>query len=304
MRFGLVGTGYWAAEVHAPALTAADDVEFVGVWGRDTAKAARVADAYGTTAYEDADALFAEVDAVAFAVPPDVQADLAVRAARAGCHLLLEKPVALTATAAHAVRDAAEAAGVASVVFLTSRFVPPIQRWLEETAAEGGWLGGQATLLAALDAPGNPFGASPWRREHGALWDVGPHVLSLLLPVLGPVHEVRAAAGPGDTVHLALRHEGGASSQALLSLTMPEAAAGRRLAFYGPAGWRELPGGLAYEATDALGVAVAALSRAADGGSPHPCDVRFGADIVDVLAAAQDDLARTATGTAGAGASR
>jgi predicted dehydrogenase len=290
MRFGLVGTGYWAAEVHASALAEARDVEFVGVWGRDPAKTATVAEARDVRAYDDADTMFADVDAVAFAVPPDVQADLAVRAARAGCHLLLEKPVALDRAGADAVADAAAQAGVASIVFLTSRFVPGIARWLEDTAATGQWLGGHATLLAALDTPGNPFGGSRWRREHGALWDVGPHMLSLLLPVLGSVEEVRAARGPGDTVHVVLRHAGGASSEMTLSLTVPEAAAANRVAFYGEAGWRELPTGISFDATDALGEAIRALHEAVESGEPDACDVRFGSQIVAVLDRARADL--------------
>ena len=30
----------------------------------------------------------------------------------------------------------------------------------------------------------SPFDDSPWRKEHGALWDIGPHALSLLVPAL------------------------------------------------------------------------------------------------------------------------
>jgi predicted dehydrogenase len=62
------------------------------------------------------------VEAVAFAVPPEVQAELALVAAKVGKHLLLEKPVAMTVAAVHALRDAATSAGVASVVFFTDRF--------------------------------------------------------------------------------------------------------------------------------------------------------------------------------------
>ena len=40
--------------------------------------------------------------------------------------------------------------------------------------------------------PGNPFGESPWRKAKGALWDIGPHALSVLLPVLGPAESVAA----------------------------------------------------------------------------------------------------------------
>ena len=84
MRFAVVGTGYWARETHAAALAAHPDADLVGVWGRSFTRAAELADAVGAQPYEHVDDMFADVDAVAFAVPPDVQAELAVRAARQG----------------------------------------------------------------------------------------------------------------------------------------------------------------------------------------------------------------------------
>lgn len=83
MRFGLVGTGHWARTAHAAGLTATDGAELTGVWGRNAGKAAALARDVGARSYDDIDALLAEVDAVAFAVPPDVQAPIAARAARA-----------------------------------------------------------------------------------------------------------------------------------------------------------------------------------------------------------------------------
>jgi 3-hydroxyisobutyrate dehydrogenase-like beta-hydroxyacid dehydrogenase len=62
---------------------ASDRAELVGVWGRNPAKAEALARRFGVGGYEDLDALLGAVDAVAVAVPPDVQAELAVRAARA-----------------------------------------------------------------------------------------------------------------------------------------------------------------------------------------------------------------------------
>src|SRR5262249_62274767 len=94
LRFGVVGTGYWAREVHAAGLAGHPDVELVGVWGRDPAKAAAVAAAHGTEAFADYDTLLAAGDAVTFSVPPQVQAELAPRAAAAGGRLLLGKPLA------------------------------------------------------------------------------------------------------------------------------------------------------------------------------------------------------------------
>ena len=77
MRFGLVGTGPWATMVHGPGLLEARDADLVGVWGRSAEKAETLATSLGVTAYDDCDALLADVEAVAFAVPPDVQAELA-----------------------------------------------------------------------------------------------------------------------------------------------------------------------------------------------------------------------------------
>ena len=89
MRFGLAGTGHWAKIVHAPALASTAGIRLAGVWGRNEQAAAALADSHDCVPYRSFDDLLAEVDAVAFAMPPDVQADLAVRAAAAGRHLLL-----------------------------------------------------------------------------------------------------------------------------------------------------------------------------------------------------------------------
>src|ERR1700743_1447162 len=97
MRFGLVGTGYWAKITHAPALASTPGAELVAVWGRNPAAAAALAGEHGATAYEDFGAFLDSVDAVAFAVPPHIQAPLAIQAAREGKHLLLEQPIALSA---------------------------------------------------------------------------------------------------------------------------------------------------------------------------------------------------------------
>ncbi|MGW4721382.1 Gfo/Idh/MocA family protein [Streptomyces sp. NPDC004291] len=286
-RIGLLGTGPWAGHTHAPALAGHPDVEFSGVWGRRPEAAEALAAASGTRAYEDVDALFAASDAVALALPPDVQAPLAVRAAAAGCHVLLDKPVATTVAGAREVADAVGAAGVASVVFCTLRFAEPTASWIEEQTAADGWFLGEAHWLGSLYGSGSTseYAASPWRREKGGLWDVGPHVLSVYLPILGDVTEITAAPGPGDTHHLVLRHASGASSTATLTLSAPPEAAEAALALYGTKGRAEMPrwdGAL-----DAFGAAVDALVAAARTGTPHPCDARFGLRLTEILTEAE-----------------
>ncbi|MFG3035632.1 Gfo/Idh/MocA family protein [Streptomyces sp. NPDC048330] len=286
-RIGLLGTGPWAARTHAPALAGHAGVEFSGVWGRRPDAAAALAAESGTRAYDDVDALLAASDAVALALPPDVQAPLAVRAAEAGCHVLLDKPVATTVDGARAVAEAVEAAGVASVVFCTLRFAEPTARWIEERAAEGGWFLGEAHWLGSLYGPGSAsvYAASPWRREKGGLWDVGPHVLSVYLPVLGDVTAITAAPGPGDTHHLVLRHASGASSTATLTLGAPPEAAEAALTLYGTGGRAGMPSWDG--AVGAFGAAVDALVAAARTGTSHPCDARFGLRLTEILTEAE-----------------
>jgi predicted dehydrogenase len=286
LRFGLVGTGYWARVAHARALASTPGIEFAAVWGRDADATATLAASFGATGHSDFDAFLADVDAVAFSVPPDVQSVLAVRAARAGKHLLLEKPLALTAEASRELVAAVEAAAVASVVFFTSRFQAESRAWLAQVTATGGWTGGQAVWLGSVYAESSPFN-TPWRREKGALWDLGPHVISLLWPILGPVETVTADVGRGDLTYLVLHHRGGATSSMTLTLGAPEAADGFDLQVWGERGRTSVPS-LADDPTPALRVALTELAdNARSGRTTHPCDVRFGDAVTQVLVHAQ-----------------
>lgn len=294
LRFGLLGTGHWAQEVHGTALATHGEAELTGVWGRNPSKADAVAERFGVRAFHDLDALLGAVDAVAIAVPPDVQGELAVRAATAGRHLLLDKPLALSNEAALRVVEAVAANGVASLLFFTARYHPEVAGWLDRVREAGDWHGAHAAWLGSIYHPGSPYAESAWRRSKGALWDVGPHALALAIPTLGAVERVTAGSGLGDTVHLVLGHRGGASSTLSLSLTVPVAAATTSFALYGPRGHEELPP-FKGTAVDAFGEAVRQLTAAvAAGTTAHPCDVRFGAEVVAVLDAAQRFLAAPA----------
>jgi predicted dehydrogenase len=77
VRFGVLGTGHWAQTVHAAALAEHPTASLVGVWGRDLAKAKAVGAEFDVPGFGDVDELLAQVDAVAIAVPPHVQAPLA-----------------------------------------------------------------------------------------------------------------------------------------------------------------------------------------------------------------------------------
>jgi predicted dehydrogenase len=220
-----------------------------------------------------------------------VQAGLAVAAAAAGRHLLLDKPLALSLEAADRVVEAVADAQVASLIFFTLRFLPEVAAWMQRVEGAGDWHGGDGAWLGTALEPGSPFADSPWRQRKGALWDLGPHMLALAVPTLGPVGRVTAATGLGDTVHLVLGHEGGASSVLTLSQTVPAAAEGRSFQLYGPQGRSAVPPfELAHRV--ALDEAIGQLTAmVAAGATVHPCDVRLGRDTVAVLEAAERSLA-------------
>ena len=291
MRFAVVGTGYWARETHATALAAHPDATLVGVWGRSFARAADLAKAFGARPYERIDDMFADVDAVAFAVPPDVQADLAVRAAMRGCHLLLDKPVAFTTEAADRIVEAVDSAGVRSLVFFTSRFTPNQADWLTDVEQELAWNSGYVRMYGSIFEPGNPYGESEWRRSRGALWDIGPHALSILVPALGPVTHVLADHGLGDTVTIVLHHRSGAASTMSLSLTAPPGSVGSAWQLFGEHRQTSMPEA-STTPVEAMGACISTLLTEQPGRWQHPCDVRFGRDVVTILQAADVFLRR------------
>jgi predicted dehydrogenase len=310
VRVALCGTGYWARTVWAPTLAAADAVDLVGVWGRDATKSGQLASELGISDCGSVPELIESADVVAVCLPPDVQPEIASAAARAGRHLLLEKPLALDVASADRVAADVEHHGVASVVLFTGRFLPEFAAWVESSAVAKA-TGGHAVWLGAPFSEGSPFHASTWRREHGALWDVGPHLLSAFVPVLGPIDSsdgaVTASRGPGDTVHVALRHEGGASSVLTTSFTVEPPATHLEAAFWGPSGWMPMPQ-TGWDASLALAGAIDEVVAAAHGDSPSgqdptttlpACDAAFARDVVAVLDRIQRALPPVSSPVAG-----
>jgi predicted dehydrogenase len=295
LRFGLVGTGYWARVAHARALGSTDGVELAAVWGRNQAAAVALASGYGASAPRDFDEFLAGVDAVAFSVPPDVQSSLAVRAAQAGKHLLLEKPIAVSGAEADALAEAVSGAGVASAVFFTLLYEPDVRDWLARVGSTGGWAGASGVWLGSALMADSPFN-TPWRVAKGGLWDLGPHLVALLWKVLGPVESVTAQAGAGDVTHLVLRHRGGqkraapSSSVVTVGMDVPEPAGFLELFLFGASGRSVMPRDGSDPVIPLRTALTELAANARSGQLAHPCDVRFGREVVSVLAQAADQL--------------
>jgi predicted dehydrogenase len=218
VRVGLVGAGPWAGFVHAPALSGGPETALVGVWARRPEAAAELAHRHGASAFGSYAELLDACEAVAFAVPPAVQAELAPIAARAGKALLLEKPLAADVAGARRIADAVAEAGVPTLLVLTYRLQPRVGEYLREVRAVAP-TGGRGWFISG-GFLGGPF-ATPWRLERGAILDLGPHLLDLLDAALGRIVEVRAAGDVRRFVTLQLTHEGGAVSDLALSGDVP-----------------------------------------------------------------------------------
>jgi predicted dehydrogenase len=288
-RFGLIGTGIWARTVQAPAAAACGSVAFTSVFGRREAAALEIAKPHGARAFASLDAFLDSVDIVGISLVPDAQPDFALAAVAAGKHLLLEKPVATDPAKADAIADAVSDHGLASAVFFTRLFMPQVRQWIDEARAAGGWLSGRAETFAQVTTdPNNPFHGTAWRSRIGALWDIGPHAVSLLCAVLGDVAEVYAVKGRGDLTQMMLTHRDGAVSTIAMSLDAPAPLPGGTVLF-GSAGCTQAPGSSDWmgDSIRAYATAIADVTAAAAGGAPVRFDARFGARMTAILAAAE-----------------
>lgn len=223
VRVGLVGAGHWAQTMHAPLHASDGPTELTGVWSQSHDRAAALAARHGVRAFTSFEELLASSEAVDFATPPDVQAELATAAARAGKALLLEKPLAASLAEATRLVEAVESADVPNLVVLTKRFHRRTRRFLAE--ARDLRAGAEALAVTARYVHGGFLDSgfldererTGWRATLGVLHDLGPHLLDLVDAAAGEVLSVRASGERTEAVLLETHHRGGATGQLLLS---------------------------------------------------------------------------------------
>ncbi len=198
VRYALIGYGK-VAQVHAKALTEAQDSTLVAVWGRNKDKADLFAKQWGILAFTDMQKMIAEakVDAVVITTPHPAHKGNTLEALKAGAHVLVEKPMALTVADCQEMIDCARQEKKKLAVISQRRWLPSTQRI--HKAIEDGKLGkamiGQVTMLGWRDE--EYYNSDPWRGKWdkeggGVLINQAPHQLDLLHWFLGPVKEVYA----------------------------------------------------------------------------------------------------------------
>jgi UDP-N-acetyl-2-amino-2-deoxyglucuronate dehydrogenase len=198
VRFAILGPGLVGA-VHAAALARIPDARLEAVAGSSAAspRAVRLAAEHGARPVAGIGAVLDDpaVDAVIVCTPHPLHAEQAIAAARAGLHVIVEKPMALEPADCTAMIEAAEGAGVMLSVISQRRWYPAVRR--VKAAIDDGRIG--APALATIEVLGwrgpEYYEMDAWRgtvagEGGGVLVNQAVHQLDLACWLLGPVVEV------------------------------------------------------------------------------------------------------------------
>ena len=204
IRWGLVGCGWVARDYVAPALRAAPSAHLVALCDPDASAMQRIgAQTLGAATFDDLDEMLAaEVDAVYVATPNHLHRAMTERAARAGKHVLCEKPMATTLADARAMIEVCAANNVVYATAFDQRFHAAHEK-LRALIAAGAL--GEITLARIYYACWTPptwkpdsddgshdnWRVDPARAGGGAFIDLAPHGLDLTQMLLNqPLTEV------------------------------------------------------------------------------------------------------------------
>lgn len=199
LTVGILGAGYFG-EQHARAIAAVPGLRLTAVSDCDPALAQRLADRHGAAAGSDWRQLVADaaIDIVVIATPHELHMPMAIAAAEASKHTLLEKPMGRTVAECTAIQEAAERSRTTLLIGQLLHFALPslVARQLLDAGDLGRPIAGASTLVKLWMEPNR----RPWHldpgRGGGMLMTAGIHALDLLVWFMGaPVATVYAAAG-------------------------------------------------------------------------------------------------------------
>lgn len=233
VRVGLVGYGLAGAAFHAPLIQATDGLEFVAiVTSREVPSGVR-----RLARVEDLWAL--DVDLIVVATPNSTHVAIARDALQAGAHVVVDKPLAVTAREAEDLVRQADESNLLLSVFQNRRWDGDFLTLRDLVASHRL---GKAHRLESRFERWRPQVAEAWRESEdpalggGQLLDLGTHLIDQALQLFGSVTSVYAEIAtvrPGavvdDDVFLALRHVGGEISHLWMSAVAADAGPRLRL---------------------------------------------------------------------------
>ena len=233
LRTALIGCGK-VGGIHAEALSHSVLSELVGVCDRDVSRAQQFAAKYGGAPFSDVAALLGEArpEAVVVCTPHPLHAEATVAAARAGAHVLVEKPMAASLDDCDRMIEETRKAGVLLGVVSQRRFYEPVQRM--RAAIDAGKIGkpilGVFQMYSWRDEA--YYQSDPWRgtwegEGGGVLVNQSPHQLDILQWLMGPIDEISGYWGTlnhpsievDDTAVAIIRFRSGALGSIIASVS-------------------------------------------------------------------------------------
>lgn len=247
---GLVGVGRWGQTLVRSVAGKSDKIRFIRGATRTPSKAMDFATEMKLEIDNDYDALLADpqIDAVVLATPHSQHLDQIIRAAKAGKHVFVEKPLALDAASARKAYEVAKGAQIVLALGHNRRCLPAYNL-LRQMVEEG-------ELGQILHAEGNFSGPSAFRQSPddwrasadespaGGMTGKGIHITDLMISLLGPVSAVSTvsqrqvlAYGMDDTTLVSMKF---ASGQTGSLSTLTATPNDWRIQIYGTDGWAEI----------------------------------------------------------------
>lgn len=197
VRIALVGCGR-ISKNHVDAIAKVDDLTLVAVCDEVEARAKAAGEAAGVPWFTDYAKMLREVpcDAVTVATPSGMHPAHGIAAARAGKHVICEKPMAISLAGADALVKACDDAKVQLFVVKQNRLNPPVQ--LLKRAIDRGRFGRiyVANTTVWWTRPQEYYDQAPWRGtwefDGGAILNQASHYVDLMQWLMGPVESVMA----------------------------------------------------------------------------------------------------------------
>jgi predicted dehydrogenase len=187
MKFGVIGTGTFGSR-HIQALDRHPGAELVGVLELNREQGEKAVAEFARTpvpVFTDVDEFLAipGLDAVTVATPDHLHAQPALAVAKAGKHLMVEKPLATTVDEARAIVDAARDSGVTLMVDFHNRVSPPFVDARKAVAA--GTLGDVSYVYGRLSNAVNVAAGIRWASSSSSLWFLASHMVDIAQWVVG-----------------------------------------------------------------------------------------------------------------------
>jgi predicted dehydrogenase len=266
VRIGVVGAGWFASRRHLPEIGRCARATLAAVCRRDPLELQRIVEHFGQPpAYTDYGRMLeeAELDAVLICTPHALHGPQAAAALERGLHVLVEKPLALTAVEAEALAAQAKASGLVLAVAVNPPYwahCHALRTWLaaghmgELELVDLRWLGsvealyGRSPLPETLPGVVRPslFRGDPALAGGGHLMDAGAHLVSELLWVTGrqPVAVAALMDDPANDLRACVSLQLDNGAMATITVRGDSRHPSRRVCsrYYGSAGMAEVDG--------------------------------------------------------------